>query len=509
MKKNGKLILPKGRNIICISIYVFSYAIVQFYAVDKGMNILAFFKNLTIILFIILYLQFDDNQNRRLKMIPYSASVSVLLSLFLVLFEHSGVWMNGRLQGIFYYANSYGLFLLLGVFVLANEEKITWKNVVMFLILFVGIVLTNSRAIILLTVLALVVSIFTNKNNFKGILAITICFLALFIGVYLLSNMEKRVDSNMLGSSEFITRLLYYKDALSMIKDNPFGYGYEGWYYKQVEVQTGVYDTKYVHNSILQVALDVGIIPMIVLFVMLVFHFFDKRQTTFTRMMALLILGHSLIDFDLEYLYFIMILILLIDFEKMEMTKNKIQTTCLAVLMCGYFYVFLGDVSFAVGDYFTAIKILPFHTEAIQEILYNVTTKEEQLKYANMSLQYNPNISGAYEALSNDLQSKQEYEEALKYEKKRLSLNKYTVYNYLTFADFLSKGIQYYSANEESDKLQEFLKEVVGIEERINDILAKTNPLCYQTIHTPNLELPEQIQEFIEEAKLQLNAMST
>lgn len=44
--KNKKIILPKGKNIVFISIYILSFLVVEFYAIDKGMNVLAFFKNL-------------------------------------------------------------------------------------------------------------------------------------------------------------------------------------------------------------------------------------------------------------------------------------------------------------------------------------------------------------------------------------------------------------------------------------------------------------------------------
>lgn len=323
----------------------------------------------------------------------------------------------------------------------------------------------------------------------------------LYVGISSFSNMDKRLSSDMLGSSEFVTRLLYYKDALSMIKSNPFGYGYEGWYYKQVEVQTGVYDTKYVHSSILQVALDVGIIPTVAIFVMLLINFFDKRQNAFSRMIMLVILGHSIIDIDLEYMYFVMILVLFINFDRIKLIKNKIQLITIIGLMVGFFTIFLSDVCFASKEYETSIKVLPFHTEAIQELLYSTTSIDEQLKYANIVLKYNKNVSGAYEALSNRLQADKRYMEALEYEKKRLELNKYTMYNYLIYASFLSDGIQYYSTNGEYENVGVLLRETVNIEDKINDVINKTNPLCYKTIHSPQLEIPSDLQLFIDNAK--------
>ncbi len=481
-----------------------SFLVVQFYAVDKGMNLLAFFKNLVIILFIILYLQFDTDTYKRLEKIPYSAVASALLCLILSFCKNSGIFVENRLQGIFYYANSYGLFLLIGVFIIINKEKFTWKEFVATIILFIGIILTNSRAIIVLTILALLISVFTNKKNRKTVLLFVLCFIVILTAIYLFSSMEKRVNVGMFESSEFITRLLYYKDSISLIRENPFGYGYEGWYYKQPEIQTAVYDAKYVHNSILQVALDVGLIPVIAIFIMLLNTFCSKKQNSISRIIMLFILGHSLIDIDLEYIYFILILVLFIDFEKIELKKNNFQFVLLFALSLFYFILFIGDAEFACGEYKKVLDVLPMHTEAIQEILYEVTLPNEQLIYAKEALRYNENVSGAYEAISNDMQSRGEYEEALKMEKKRLALNKYTMYNYIVYAQFLSDGIKYYANNGEYDKAQNLVEEVPEIEDTIENVLANTNPLCYKTIHSPRLEMPDELQDFIENAKSKL-----
>ena len=521
--KNKRIYIPTGKNTIFLLIYLCSFLIVEFFAIDKGMNLLAFFKNLTILLFVVLYLQFnrngetnDENQKANLyqdkfKVVPYSACLTVILSLLLMLNPASSVFDNSRLQGTWKYANSYGLFLLIGVYVLLNKEKLSWKDYVMFAILFVGIVLTNSRAIIILTLVAVIASLFSNKMNYKKIIIIALCFLLLFGGMYLFSKMEKRVNKDMLESSEFITRLLYYHDALKMIKDNPFGLGYDGWYYKQVEVQTGVYDTKFVHNSVLQVLLDVGIIPTVALIFMLGMTFFHKKQNAFSRMMMILILGHSFIDIDLEYLYFVLLLMCFIDFnpKEIEIKRNKyLWITPLLLLALWYFIIFLSDANYKAKSYREAVNIIPFHTEAIQEVLYDVTKKEEQLEYAKKALQYNKIVSGAYEALSNDFQEKGEYVKALEMEEKRLGYNKYSMYNYMVYAKFLQKGIEYCSKNKQTEERKIFLQKVLEIEDIINNVLDNTNPLCYKTIHAPEIEVNDDLKEMISWAKKQLSAIN-
>ena len=38
---------------------------------------------------------------------------------------------------------------------------------------------------------------------------------------------------------------------------------------------------------------------------------------------------------------------------------------------------------------------------------------------------------------------------------------------------------------------------VCDIDNKVQEILDNTNPICYKTKHKPNLEIPEKLQEFI------------
>lgn len=505
--KKKKIIFPTGKNIVFIIIYLLSFLIVELYAVDKGMNALAFFKNLSIFLFILLYLQFEDSNKSimdRFKIIQVSACATVIYCLFFMLIPESNIFFGNRLQGTFYYANSYGLFLLIGTITLFCSEKHSWKDYVMLFILFVGILLTNSRAIIILTVIALIVTSFFNKQKLNQKIVLIVCFVLLFVGMYTFTKMEKRLNTDMASSSEFLTRLLYYTDALEMIKENPFGYGYEGWYYKQAEIQTGVYDTKYVHNSLLQVLLDVGIIPTIFLVILLASTFFGKKQNYFSRIIMFLLIAHSMIDIDFEYIYFILILVIFIEFQCKEFRLDKSYYLILIMLVAlGIWYcmLFISDAYFSSKDYESAIKIIPFHTEAMQEILYSTNNQKLQLRYANKVLKYNKNISGAYEAIKNDLVLSEKYMDAIEVEEKRVALNKYTMYNYLSYADLLSDSLKYYGEKGDIESQKIIIKKIVDIELKIENVIKDTNPLCYKTIHIPNLEIPVELQDFIEKAK--------
>lgn len=302
-------------------------------------------------------------------------------------------------------------------------------------------------------------------------------------------------------SGEMTTRLLYYKDAIDMIKNNPFGYGYMGWYYKQTEIQTGIYDAKYVHCSLLQIMLDVGIVPMICLSIFAVLTFFDKKQNVISRLIMILILGHSMIDIDFEYIYFILLFIIMSKFNTKTILSKKVFNVVTGALLCSFFIVAIAALAYEIKDYKTAYSILPFYTDALQEELYTVTSPSEQLKIANMAYKYNKNISGIYEAFSNKLVNEKKYDEAIYYQKKRLLLNKYVVRNYLEYLSFLSEGFSYYVQKNDEKNIQMFAQAVLEIEDIIDKTSANTNPLSYKTKHVPNFDLPEDAKMYIERMK--------
>ena len=503
-RKEKSILIPKGPTIYLLIIYIFSFLITEFVAIDKGMNLLAFIKNIPIILFVILLAQFNEKseeKNRHLYMTSISASVSVIISLLLSSVTFLNIYSGNRLHGLFYYANSYGLFLLIGVLVLFFRKNKKWYDYLMLVILFSGIVLTNSRAIILMTFLFLIISIFFNKKQWKSSTFSILGFVVIFATAYFGFGMEKRINSEMLESSEFISRIIYYEDALSLIKNHPLGLGYEGFWYEQAKEQTGIYDSKFVHSSILQIGLDVGIIPMFLISALFIITFFNKKQSAFSRIIMLAIVGHSIIDVDLEYLYFILIFSMFMDYQTVKLKSSKIVYGTVIPMSFIMVWIFLGDAFFYAKNFRVATSIIPFHSDALQEMLYTVTTENEQLNYANKTLKYNKNVSGAYEALRNEALKNNDFNEAIKNEKQRLLLNKYKIQNYIQYAGVLVEAAKYYSNKNDNENTYKCLEEIVKIEDDIKNVLDETNPLCYKTIHTPELDIPEKLQSLIEESK--------
>ena len=72
----------------------------------------------------------------------------------------------------------------------------------------------------------------------------------------------------------------------------------------------------------------------------------------------------------------------------------------------------------------------------------------------------------------------------------------------MVYADFLTKGINYYHQKHMDTEEKIFCQKMIEIEEIINRVLAETNPLAYKTIHPPELEVNDGLKELIEKAKL-------
>ncbi len=486
-KQNKKIILPKDFKFVLLCIYVFSFLVVQFYAVDKGMNLIGFFKSFTIIIFILLCMQYDERTKQKaIQKIPCSALTSLILSVCFL--GVGNVFLNNRLHGIFLYANAYALFLILGIIILLLKDEVKIKDFIIALILFIGVIFTNSRAVIILGVLSILFCGIYNKKSRKKVLFATVILAVVLILIYTFSGIEKRISLDMFKSGEVTLRVVYYKDALKMIAENPFGYGSYGYMYKQADIQTTTYDTMYVHSSILQVILDVGIIPMIALLLLLIIIFFEKKQSVLNRMLLFLIVGHSLIDIDMEYMFFVYLISMMIEFKSFEFKKSKVINVVCWVILISYIFLFVGGLAFRTKDYELAYVTVPFYTKAMEEELYTTKSYDKQIEMAKKIYPLNKNISGVYEALSNEAKNDENYEKALEYEKARLILNKFYMEDYLLYLDFLEESYEYNIEKNDVENAEKYKKEILNLE----------NTFYEYTKESPTkVEFPNEIKEYI------------
>lgn len=240
--------------------------------------------------------------------------------------EFPVVAIKGRFTGFMQYANVNAILSLLAGFYAIYG----WKNKLAMIICGLSLGLSGSRtgwllALVLLTA-ALLLWLFEqrsvkkeleSKGKWMQIAGANLLFLsALMAGVMMLGYTlgENRLQAG-LEASELHTRLLYYKDGLAMIWRQPRGYGHYGYYLAQRQFQTGsTYLVKYIHNFLLQLILDGGMISagiFLWISVQTLFLLFWNKdhqdmRAKWVGLGFLTLLAHAFWDFDFEFNYILL-----------------------------------------------------------------------------------------------------------------------------------------------------------------------------------------------------------
>jgi len=506
--KNGFIRYTVDFKFIAIVAFSLSYLIVSIYAVDKTDALLGFFKFATIPVFLFLVMQYNltrSEKNKLLNTVSYSGAIMVILGLVFFAFGYTKMFHNNRFSGFFAYANSFAMWLLMGIIITACKDKLKWYDFVILNVLMIGIILTNSRAIIILSIAVYIAIILFNKTIRKDLIknagimvvvgAITYFILTKF-GIF------SRIVTG--TSSEGLLRLLYYKDALRMIKENIFGYGYFAWWNMQPSFQTGVYYARYIHNSFLQVVFDVGIIPALLIVYIFVSGFFDKKSTLTEKILMFIVLGHSLIDFDIEFMAITMILFLTLNFDKQKtVSHTKVIKISTGVFLA--FYMYFGAVTFAqnIGKYDIANKIYPYWSNTLEAELGSIKDFDEKVVRARKVMKLNKYYRQPYYVISEYYQRKNNYKKAHEYEKEVLAIRKYDKAMYLKYINFLLEAIQVSILQKDNESIKFYSKEIVEVKDKINNVIEESDELAFEIEHKPDLELDEEILDMIEKLKKQ------
>lgn len=124
---------------------------------------------------------------------------------------------------------------------------------------------------------------------------------------YLPANLVNKIRNFNFKSLSVTERLTFYKDAIKLIKRNPFtGIGGNGWLYKYDEVKTYNYFATQVHSYLLQLFLEFGIIAiadyLIIIFFILKYIVKNNKIMESIKIALIAIMVHSSIDFDLSFM---------------------------------------------------------------------------------------------------------------------------------------------------------------------------------------------------------------
>jgi tetratricopeptide (TPR) repeat protein len=165
-----------------------------------------------------------------------------------------------------------------------------------------------------------------NNFRFANIVLPVTSIVACFAGIILLfntgvinllpDNVRTRVENINFQQHSVLERGTFYKDAVKLFQDYPvFGAGGGAWSALYEKYQNNPYVSRQAHNFFLQYLVETGIVGMtiLLLFLFAVFWIFirshrnngkdssDRRMVFYIVAVSLLI--HSMIDFDLSYVY--------------------------------------------------------------------------------------------------------------------------------------------------------------------------------------------------------------
>ncbi|WP_081393048.1 O-antigen ligase family protein [Paenibacillus odorifer] len=297
-----------------------------------------------------------------------------------------GLFREGRLESTLGYANVFAVIVAAGMaagwraFMRSNQKK----YVVLCLIQLCGLLLSGSRAVLILVVMGAIPFVCINRKNKPTALlgggALIVLILVIVAGMIM--NSGGSVREMTWNASEFELRRIYWSDAFQLWKEHWLaGIGGGGF----AILYPSVY-VKYVHQQFLQVALDAGVLGVLVFIAMigsaLNAAMRQGRKGVEVILALLLFCAHLAFDIDLAYPLVFGLFIMLLTSMEMEGYKQKefqlkrllfvscailgtIISCCLVWMIVGYTQLVKGESAISEGNWSKAEKNL----QSAEEIL--------------------------------------------------------------------------------------------------------------------------------------------
>lgn len=502
--RNQKFYLPKGLTSLCLFLILMGYGLSTFLALDKGMAFLGFIRILGIVFFFCMLYQFKVEDRRLfLDYLMMGICIMIVMSIVCIPVIPGFLIQNNRLGGFIQYANTFALLSVITLVYCLSKENNYWLMSVPFLVS--GIILSYSRSVALMALVAVVVALILQPKEIikKGL--VLLIGLLLGYGLTRLSYFQAsagRIGEMTLGASELQTRFIYYKDGLRMFFLKPFGYGYLGYLYEQRAFQTAVYFVKFIHNSFLQVSLDAGIIGLLGFVGVLVISVLRRNIPITQRFIILIIIGHSIIDFDFQFLITWLIILLIItcsDHGIITIRRSKLLMSIFGIVLMVWSYFAFTTYAYYNKDYEISLAMYPYFTEANKRLLRQQDKLEDKVDYAEKIYEMNTKEVEALQVLRDYAFMQEDIEKAVSY-------GKATVYQY----PLSLKDLETYSSSLlillKSDIMIEELKvevfeEIMDLDDWVEEVEQNLDPRAYAIKHKPTISMSTQLIRVQEEAR--------
>ena len=501
--KSKRVFYSKSVEMLAIAAVVLFMLISAFWAVDKYFALLGFVKFFPILPFFLLLCNTEKQKREELLyFVPLSAAIMAVVSAIFTFLKIAPdlFAVNGRIAGFFQYSNTFALYMIIGIIIISFKSKITKPDIVMLAVLAAGVFLSGSRtsfAALLLSFAA--IAVFSKSKRLKVAFGVILALLVAAGVVYYFLSRSTAAFARFLtisvNSTTFKGRLIYAYDAIRYIVKHPMGLGYMGYYFRQGSFQSAVYSNTFVHNDILQPALDIGFIPAILIVIAFVRAIMNKNISIQKKIILAIVFLHSLLEFNLQFLSVVFIVIIC-AFDDNTLKEIKVGTAhkISALTVCFFaavLSVWLGTSSglYTLRKPEAAAIVYKHNTFAQIEILSESELGSVKEKSADIILESNKDIAMAYAAKAREYWEQGDVENCIKYEKQAIKKNRYDSGEYRFYSDMLEQATKMYYQSGDYGSAEYCKNQFSEFTEYLRSVKAETNKWAYDLPQQPDFDV--------------------
>ena len=516
---NKKVTAAWDLNMLAFAVLVLGYLASCLWAVDSGMAPLGVVKFLPLLLFYVLISGSEEDKEKIIGFLPMFGALMTLFSFLMMQLPVFEGWVSvaGRLAGFFQYPNTYAIFMLICLILVVwriDYHSPDWLDIVYAAGSVFGIIMSGSRTVFVLTALTAVWILVVRTSIRRIILSVTIGGIAVAAVAAAVAGslgvLERFINISF-GASTFLGRLLYVRDALPLILEHPFGLGYYGYYFIQQSIQTGVYSVVNAHNELIQILLDAGVIPAVVMSVALLRSVFTKRTNARNRLVLVILLLHSLMDYDFQFLVMGFILILFLDMRNIKEFKVPALTgATVGIVGTGTMFLSIfggtSELLYTSGKNEEALKMYSGNTLAQISLLTEADTVEEMKEIAEILISRNQYLSVAYSARARAAFSEGDVGQFIEDKLMAINLAPYQYEEYIDYLEILSYCESMYLQNGSMEDAKICAERAGEIPDMLDELKERTSSLGWAitdrpqvTLSRENLELISEMEEMVDE----------
>lgn len=496
--RNDRIVIPTDAAAWCMYGLCICQLLSIPFSVSSGMAWNGFLRTLVYAFFYIYSANYSAEERAGiLDAIALEGTVLSLISIvaFFYTYLSGGEDANGRIDGFFEYANTWAIYQLVCLILLAQKGRRRHSDYLCMVVLAGGIFLTGSRSVILLMVIMAFAGgvYYSVKARKAGPAIATALFLALIGGIASLLTkgmIWDRIQKLTLSSSSLNGRLLYWRDGLQILWSNPLGIGHGGYLYIQSAFQTGVYTVRYVHNEYLQAALEGGVAAGVLMLALACFLFCGQAKPIRERAVVFALALHCFVDFDLQ---FSAIMLLLLFCGKGSRSRD-FHLRNKPVLMVGTGFLFLCFAYFSMVYYLDYLgesrlswRLFPADLELSENYMADASSMSEAEEIADRIIASTDYSMMAWDCKFNAASRHYDLQAMAEAKYKYLLLNRYSGAVWEDFTSLLENAVQSFA---NADILESYASAAADALERT---IRETTPHAWRIEEKPDFSFSEEV----------------